>query len=437
MIIDLKFKNWMSFKEKTDFSLVATSERQLKNRVPQIRKSPVLNISPVAVMFGGNASGKTNFFKLLMFLKNMVMKPLWDKEKEFPFDSFALSPDSAVKPTEITLSFLTVDDKIYTFYVAFTRNAVLEESLSIVKTSGETLVYSRKGNKVTLHLPALERNEFAKAHAHLIEKNQFFIGVAGARVEQLKDPYNWFYYQLTLITPQHQYGGLGYRLETKQTDPEYFAKLLNQFDTGIYNLGMDEISFSSLPPCLGTESEIKEKLRNGSSVEFNVGGARFIISRKDDKLTVKKMVSYHKDKNGNQIKFDLSQESDGSLRLLDILPAFIKLEQANLPYVYIIDELDRSWHYELSYSLLNTYLSSCSKKSRSQLIFSTHDLMLMDQSLFRRDEIWLVSRNQNGESGLRSMAEYDIRSDKDIRKLYLQGALDGIPIITRFGSLVD
>ncbi|UKI34073.1 MAG: hypothetical protein L6W00_12140 [Lentisphaeria bacterium] len=53
MIIDLKFKNWMSFRDETEFSLVATEERRLKNRVPQIRKSPVLNISPVAVLYGG------------------------------------------------------------------------------------------------------------------------------------------------------------------------------------------------------------------------------------------------------------------------------------------------------------------------------------------------------------------------------------------------
>ena len=69
MIIELKLKNWMSFREETIFSLAATSEKRLKNRLPKIRKNPVLNVSPIAVLYGGNASGKTNFFKLIAFPK--------------------------------------------------------------------------------------------------------------------------------------------------------------------------------------------------------------------------------------------------------------------------------------------------------------------------------------------------------------------------------
>ena len=64
MIIELKLKNWMSFRDETVFSLAATSEKRLRDRLPKIRKNPVLNVSPIAALYGGNASGKTNFFKL-------------------------------------------------------------------------------------------------------------------------------------------------------------------------------------------------------------------------------------------------------------------------------------------------------------------------------------------------------------------------------------
>lgn len=437
MIIDLKFKNWMSFRDETEFSLVATEERRLKNRVPQIRKSPVLNISPVAVLYGGNAAGKTNLFKLLAFLERMVVNPLRDEEKEFPFDGFALSPDSYTKPLEITLTFLAADDKIYTFHIVLTKNAVLEESLSVVKISGETLLYSRKDNEVKFHLASLEKDEDAKAFARIIGKNQFFLGVAGLRVLQLQGPYNWFRNQLTLIGPDTLFSGFGHMFSSKPTDTKHLADLLKQLDTGICKLDMEEISFASLPPFLKSESEIKEKLNNGKSMELNFNGVRFLISKQDDKLTVKKMVSFHEDSNGGSVKFELKQESKGSLRLLDILPAFIDLEHRDSRRVYIIDELDRSWHYELSRHLLGIYLSHCSKTSRAQLIFSTHDLLLMDQSLFRRDEMWTVERNVHGVSNLSSLSCSNIRYDKDIRKLYLQGALGGIPRFTRFGSLLD
>ena len=146
------------------------------------------------------------------------------------------------------------------------------------------------------------------------------------------------------------------------------------------------------------------------------------------------MVSYHQNADGKQVKFELSNESEGSLRLLDILSAFIELEKNDSRKVYVIDELDRSWHYTLSQRLLGIYLSHCSPQSRSQLLFSTQDLMLMDQDIFRRDEIWFVERNTCGVSKLFPMSAFDIRYDKDIRKLYLQGAIGGIPQLTVFGQ---
>lgn len=438
MIIDLKFKNWMSFQGETEFSLVATQERQLSKRVPQIRKTPVLNISPVAVLYGGNAAGKTNLFKLLAFLQQMIVRPLHDEGKEFSFECFALSPESSAGPLEITLTFLTADNKIYTFHCALTKNKVLAESLTEIKTNSKIELYSRKNNEIELHLPTLEKDEDAKAFARIIGKNQLFLGMAGLRVQKLQSPYKWFRYQLTLINIDSVFGGFEDMFSANLTDTEHLAELLKQLDTGICALDMEEISLASLPFLLKSESEseIKEKLNNGDSIELNFNGLRFWISKINDNLTVKKMISYHEDSEGKMVKFELKQEANGSLRLLDILPAFIDLERQDSRKVYVIDELDRSWHYELSRHLLEIYLSRCSKKSRSQLIFSTHDLMLMDQNLFRRDEMWLLERNGNGVSNILSLANSNIRYDKDVRKLYLHGALGGLPKLTRFGSLL-
>lgn len=434
MIIDLKFKNWMSYRDETEFSLVATEERRLRTRVPKIRKSPVLSVSPIAVLYGGNASGKTNLFSLFAFLKKMVVLPLREEEKEIPLDCFALSQDSSKHPTEITLSFLASDDKIYTLRMVLIKNAILEESLVRVKSSGEVLLYSRKSNNIRLHLSALEKNKDAQAYARLIAKNQLFIGVAGLRVPQLQAPYQWFRNQLTLINTHSLFSGFWGMFSSEPTDIQYLAGLLNQLDTGICKLAMEDSTFAALP-FKGSESELKEHLNEGTAFELNFGGLRYLVSKKNDLLTVKKMVSYHKDCTGKLIKFNLSQESEGSLRLLDIVPAFIDLERKKSRNVYVIDELDRSWHYALSRRLLGIYLSHCSESSRAQLIFSTHDLMLMDQDLFRRDEMWIAERCDDGASTLFSLSNCGIRFDKDIRKLYLQGALGGIPQLTRFGSL--
>lgn len=74
------------------------------------------------------------------------------------------------------------------------------------------------------------------------------------------------------------------------------------------------------------------------------------------------------------------------------------------------------------------YLANCSTESRMQLLITTHDILLMDQELLRRDEMWVAERNNKGSSELFSFSDYkDVRYDKDIRKSYLQGRLGGIP----------
>jgi uncharacterized protein len=94
----------------------------------------------------------------------------------------------------------------------------------------------------------------------------------------------------------------------------------------------------------------------------------------------------------------------------------------------VIDELDRCLHTLLTRSLLERYLESCSSETKSQLLFTTHDVSLIDQDLLRRDELWIAERDDTGGSTLISFGEYkEIRADKDIRKSYLQGRLGGIP----------
>jgi hypothetical protein len=153
-----------------------------------------------------------------------------------------------------------------------------------------------------------------------------------------------------------------------------------------------------------------------------------VVTRKEGELIAWKLVTFHQKADGSEAKFELQQESDGSRRVIDLLPAFLELSAPSSKKVYIIDELDRSLHTLLTRSLLEGYLENCSQESRCQLLFTTHDVLLMDQHLFRRDEMWVAERNASGSSRLWSFSDYkDVRYDKDIRKSYLQGRLGGIP----------
>ena len=95
---------------------------------------------------------------------------------------------------------------------------------------------------------------------------------------------------------------------------------------------------------------------------------------------------------------------------------------------YVIDEVDRSLHTLLTRQLLESYLANCTQDSRAQILFTTHDVLLMDQELLRRDEMWVTERDASGNSTLIPFSRYkDVRYDKDICKSYLQGRLGGIP----------
>lgn len=134
----------------------------------------------------------------------------------------------------------------------------------------------------------------------------------------------------------------------------------------------------------------------------------------------------------------MRQESDGSQRVIDILPAFLEMSATNSKKVYVIDEVDRSLHTLLIRPLIEKYLLKCSSDSRAQLLFTTHNVLLMDQDLLRRDEMWVAERNSKGVSNLLSFSEYkDVRYDKDIRKSYLQGRLGGIPRIFLTHSQIE
>lgn len=208
-------------------------------------------------------------------------------------------------------------------------------------------------------------------------------------------------------------------------------QLLPQLDTGITGLGGKEIPIEQLTIPATLLSEIHRHLEDGESVRIiSPTQDRYVFTKKEGELSVKKLVAFHVRSSGDRIPFDISDESDGTQRIIDLLPVLLQATDAGARKVYIIDEIDRSLHTLLTYRLLQAYLSQCSPESRTQLLFTTHDVLLMDQRLLRRDEMWVTERDSSGNSTLYSFSEYkDVRKDKDIRRSYLQGRMGGIPKI--------
>ncbi len=140
----------------------------------------------------------------------------------------------------------------------------------------------------------------------------------------------------------------------------------------------------------------------------------------EDRPVIERMRTLHMGSDGKKCSFGLGMESSGTQRLMGLLPMLFDLQAEDGSVgskVYIVDELDRCLHTMLTKQLIEDFLSKCSESTRKQLLFTTHDLLLMDQSLMRRDEMYIAQRGIDGHSELVRLAEYDgIRFDKDLIK---------------------
>ena len=428
MLISFSVENWRSFKERATFSMAASREKQHAERVPRINGYK-MNLLPVAAIYGGNASGKTNLFKALSFAKNLIVKGT-QPESNIPVEPFRLDPDCLNAPTIMSFELFS-ESRCYEFGFKVTSRQVVEEWLIEIRKTTEKTLYRRRANKIKF-APELQKDQFMKFAFQGTRDNQLFLtNAVHQKDKKFKPIYHWFRDRLVMIAPDSRFGSLEYVIQKDHPLSYQMSEALTQLDTGISRLDGDIIELDKLPFPSELKNRLMEDLAEGSSAEvrFEPDTERFFIIKKKGQLKVRKLVSYHNDSGGKEVRFEFNQESDGTRRAIDLLPAFLDLIGGS-DKVYAIDELDRSLHTLLSQSLLNNYLESLDRDCRSQLLFTTHDVLLMDQKMLRRDEMWVTERDPMGCARLISFSDYkEMRADKDIRKSYLQGRIGGIPRI--------
>lgn len=436
MLISFSVENWMSFRDKVTFSMVATEEDQHSNRVYQLKEFQT-KVLPIAAIYGGNASGKSNFFNALAFAKELcvgIRGSLLDTT--INAQPFLLSKNMSDKPSRFVFDLL-IDDSVYEFSFAVTYNAVQEEKLVKINGTNETVLYHRFEGKLRHLDESIAADQFINFAFKATRDDQLFLpNSVLLNVNNFEPVVNWFKNTLEVISPDSCFGPFERFFDEDTQLYSSMSRLLPQLDTGIIHLGGEEISLKTL----SLPEPLQKNIREGVSIHLldPRSKKRFVVTHQDGELIAKKLVTYHKCGDGTEISFNTNQESDGSLRMIDLLPAFLELAGENAEKVYIIDEIDRSLHTLLTRSLLESYLSNCSTKTKKQLLLTTHDVLLMDQDLLRRDEIWLTERDDSGVSHLFSLSDYvDARNDKDIRKSYLQGRMGGIPQILLESALAD
>jgi len=421
MIVSFSFENWMSFRDKVTISAVASKQLTHVERVPLSEKYKI-RILPVLGIYGGNASGKSNIFKALRFARKLIVEGTGVGD-EIDVQPFLLSSEFADRPSRFWFELL-INEEIYEYSFSVTRENVFEEKLVEIKPSTEKVLYERKkNNRIVIYSKDKDLEYIGRS----TRGNQLFLtNCMILNNEEYKDIYRWFRYVLKMISPTAQFGNLWDILDKNKPYYKWINNMFKELDTGIIRLDSEDVE----------DAFIKDIAKDDEDLDFLLGNIeeRYFTHKKNGEKLIKRLVLYHEGKGGTEVKFSPSQESDGTMRLLDLLPAFLlcemslKVKDRLSGIVSFVDELDRSIHYLLLRRLLERMLLSCNKDSRSQLIFTTHDLLLMDQELLRRDEILFVERDDFGISSVIPLNEYKgVRLDKDIRKSYLQGRFGGVP----------
>lgn len=428
MLLKFSLEHWMSFRDALSFSMIASQERQHGERIPKSTKYQ-MRVLPIAAIYGGNASGKTNFFKALSFAKTLIVKGT-QPDGIINVESFQLD-HKIERPTRFSFELL-INEIVYEYSFSVTRKAIVEEKLVLITSSSEKVLYNRMNGKPNFDASLKNDQSLHFAFRGTRDNQLFLTNSVSQKIDTFRPIYDWFKNTLELLAPDSRFASFEYFIDEEHPLFSSMNSMLSQLDTGIVHLGGESLVFENVLLPESLKNKLREELTEGMTVLLlnSPLNERLVVTRKNGELTINKLVTYHRKEDGSEVQFEMRQESDGSQRIIDLLPAFLELSSASSKKVYVIDEVDRSLHTLLTRHLLETFLSSCSPESRSQLLFTTHDVLLMDQKLLRRDEMWVAERGSLGESHLISFSDFkDVRYDKDIRKSYLQGRLGGIPNI--------
>lgn len=400
---------------------------------------PAISRSARLTYYGGNASGKTALFKALAALRSMVTVDV-GTDGILPVEAFRL--DGRDAPTTFDATFLA-GPNVYRLYVEAAPDAVRYESLELVREKSGLILYERRasdGGGPDAY--DFDDGFFADAGhvgyaAQSTRRNRLFLESAVAQnVVELEDAHGWFANTLELVGVESQ----AWSFATAAGSQEGFLDFAGE---ALSRLEAEPIGPEALPRDASLRRRISELRENEVvTVVFDIeagdyGFEMLTVRLKEGRPEVQRLRTVHVGPDGREYVFSLGMESSGTQRLMGLLPMLFDIAGpggSTGSKAYVVDELDRCMHTMLTMRLVSDFLSGCGPDTRKQLMFTTHDLLLMDQSVMRRDEMYIAQRGTDGCSELAGLAEFKgIRFDKDLVRSYLDGRFGGIPILGEAG----
>ena len=449
MILSFSVSNFRSIHGEQTLNLVASKRLGATHNdhlvaIPGVDES----VLKTAVLYGANGAGKSNLFRALAYTKTIALRAR-KKNTGTKRESFRLGGAHA-EPSGFDLQFVA-SEKVFRFGCEVDDDRILKEWLAEVKGEKLEIIYERitqAEGEVVVEL-GTSLNASAKLRALATvggPQNASFLATIRANLKaedygtELETVINWFDLSLQLVAPDSTPTALGRTLADNADFAMFAGAFLKHASTGIEHLNVDkkEITEDRLRAILPEEmvSTILKNLNEEGSSSILLGeDSELLIERTEqDHYYLITIQAAHQGGDGRAISFKLSDESDGTKRLLHLMPALHALQSEDV--VFVIDEIDRSMHPMLVWKFLEFFLKGCNEGGR-QVIVTTHESNLLDLELLRRDEIWFVEKDQAGATTLYPLTDFKVRQDLEIRKHYLQGRFGAVPFLGNLDRLVE
>jgi AAA15 family ATPase/GTPase len=412
MLIRFGVENHLSIKSAQELSLVASALKD--GGVDLIKPTDNLSLLPATLIYGANASGKSN---LVSALANFVDTVRNSHAQRSPTDGvprfpFRLDETSALAPSKFDIDFVIDQTRFHYGYTASDRE-FLEEWLFAYPSGKKQTWFLRERNKKKIYFGKSLKGSLRTIES-LIRPNSLFLSAAAQNSHKQLTPLYQYICSFSVLEPRSgDKDAKGQFLEGK-IDPR-IIDFLKQADTGIVDYHFDDYRQDEKTAAI--MSDIFDVMKTHAKV------GKDFPSLRDIKL---KIISLgHQTEGRGKIYLDMAFESTGTIRLLQILKSvYFALDRGS---VVVIDELDSSLHTYLSEKIVFLFNSKETNPKGAQLIATTHDTNLLSADMVRRDQIWFAEKNKSGATEFYPLTDIRTRNTDNLEKGYLEGRFGAVP----------
>lgn len=439
MLLRFIVENITSFKEAVEFNTFPSSKSHShENHKITCGHATVLRMSAI---YGANGAGKSNLLQALELLQTLVeietlRKLNFNDDFSFKFDS-----QCADKPSGIAIEFYN-NGNVFYYHIEFSQEDIILEELLLSKKNKDTSLFTRKGTEISINADYVGKgitNQFQDALKRLVRPDMLLLSFLGKYYSEesplVVDAYQWITKKLQLVLPYSTHGFVPHLLDTDPDFLELVNTTLPELKTGIAKLNVkreqiveEDVKSETLKKCIKRAKE-------------NPGEPQALYNRKTDNdvniiyengnIYMKTLTAIHQNIDGLDVEISLYDESDGTRRLIDYMPLLYSIIKNDM--VYVVDEIERSIHPILIKDIMRKL--SESNTAKGQLIFTTHESGLLDQNIFRPDEIWFAQKDAEQATQLYPLSDYNIHKTANIENGYLNGRYGGIPFLSNLKDL--